>query len=82
MPRYHQEDFDDPFGADDYDHEFDGDQIQFADPTGRSSLRAASKSNPRNLPCPSCGEPDRLTPADRAQAYCCDACANRNERGF
>ena len=42
------------------------DDPQFADPGGKSALRAASKSNPRNLPCPSCGEPNRLTPKDKA----------------
>lgn len=53
----------------------------FADPGGRSALRAASKSNPRNLPCPNCKAPNRLTPADRAHGYQCDACADRAERG-
>lgn len=53
----------------------------FADPTGRSALRAASASNPRNLPCPNCGVPNRLTPADRARGYQCDPCADRAERG-
>lgn len=55
--------------------------IQFADPGGNSALRAASASNPRNLPCPECGEPDRLTPADRDLGYRCDQCADRAERG-
>jgi hypothetical protein len=54
-------------------------RITFADPGGRSALRAASKSNPRNLPCPTCGEPNRITPADRARGYQCDACADRAE---
>jgi hypothetical protein len=27
-------------------------KMQFADPGGKSALRAASKTNPRNLPCP------------------------------
>jgi hypothetical protein len=53
--------------------------IEFADPGGRSALRAASKTNPRNLPCPNCGKPNRLTPADRAQGYQCDECADRDE---
>ena len=56
--------------------------LDFADPGGVSALRAASPSNPRNLPCPNCGEPDRLTPADRARGYQCDACADRAERGI
>lgn len=51
----------------------------FANPSGNSALRAASKRNPRNLPCPTCKEPNRLTPADKARGYQCDACANRDE---
>lgn len=64
----------------DYDDcpDFDCD---FAEPGGRSALRAASKRNPRNLPCPTCKEPNRLTPADRALGYQCNACADRTERG-
>ncbi len=58
------------------------DRMQFRDPGGRSALRAASKRNPRNLPCPQCGEPDRLTPADRAHHYVCDQCADQAERGW
>ena len=57
------------------------DRIDFADPSGGSALRAASKNNPRNLPCPTCGEPNRLTPKDRALHYQCDQCANLAERG-
>ena len=67
----------------DYDPDFDLiDGVGFADPGGRSALRAATKSNPRNLPCPDCGRKNALTPIDRARGYCCDACADRNERGF
>lgn len=54
----------------------------FADPGGRSALRAASKSNPRNLPCPNCKQPNRLTPRDRALGYQCDACADALEGGY
>ncbi len=53
----------------------------FADPGGNSALRAASKSNPRNLPCPTCHESNRLTPADKAQGYQCNGCADRAEAG-
>ena len=60
--------------------DFDG-REDFADPGGRSALRAATRSNPRNLPCPSCGAKNRLTPADRARGYCCDRCADQAERG-
>jgi hypothetical protein len=62
----------------DYDED---DRSEFADPGGRSALRAASRSNPRNLPCPTCKEPNRLTPKDRALGYQCDACADRDEGG-
>jgi hypothetical protein len=61
--------------------ELDHDEIEFADPGGRSALRAAARSNPRNLPCPNCGAPNRLTPADRERGYQCDACADALERG-
>lgn len=52
---------------------------QFAN--SKSALRAAGPHNPRNLPCPTCNEPNRLTPADRARGYQCDACADRAEGG-
>jgi hypothetical protein len=61
-----------------YDDDFDCD---FADPGGRSALRAASRSNPRNLPCPTCEAPNRLTPRDVAKGYQCDSCADRAEFG-
>lgn len=57
------------------------DDNEFADPTGRSALRASSKKNPRNLPCPTCKQPNRLTPKDKALGYQCDPCADRVERG-
>jgi ssDNA-binding Zn-finger/Zn-ribbon topoisomerase 1 len=62
------------------DGDFD-DRSEFADPGGRSALRAATKNNPRNLPCPECGKPNRLTRADRARGYRCDGCADAAERG-
>jgi len=57
------------------------DGVGFADPGGVSALRAATPSNPRNLPCPTCKAPNRLTPADKARGYQCDSCADRAERG-
>jgi hypothetical protein len=54
---------------------------RFADPTGNSALHPASRSNPRNLPCPNCGVANRLTEADRARGYQCDTCADQAE-GF
>jgi hypothetical protein len=68
MPRYYDDD--------------DDDEPDFADPGGRSALRAATESNPRNLPCPSCEAPNRLTPKDRALGYQCDRCADRCEQGM
>lgn len=53
--------------------------IKFKDLRGKSALRAASARNPRNLPCPTCKEPNRLTPADRRAGYQCDDCANLTE---
>ncbi len=58
------------------------DRLQFADPGGRSALRATTKRNPRNLPCPTCGEENVLTPADRAQGYQCNQCADADEGLF
>jgi hypothetical protein len=71
----------DPYETESFDEEDGEYRIHFADPGGTSALRAASKKNPRNLPCPTCGEPNRLTPADKARGYQCDACADRAERG-
>jgi hypothetical protein len=59
----------------------DDDRSDFADPGGNSALRAATKSNPRNLPCPNCDRKNMLTPADRARGYQCDRCADQCERG-
>ena len=64
-----------------YDDSFDHDNSCFADPGGNSALRAATRRNPRNIPCPTCKEPNRLTPADKARGYQCDSCADRDERG-
>jgi hypothetical protein len=57
------------------------DCVDFADPGGRSALRASSNRNPRNLPCPTCGAKNVLTPADRARGYQCNSCADRAEGG-
>ncbi len=51
----------------------------FERPGGASALRRTTRRNPRNLPCPTCKEPGRLTPADRAQGYQCDLCADAAE---
>jgi phage/plasmid primase-like uncharacterized protein len=48
---------------------------EFADPGGRSALRAGK----RNLPCPTCGGKNRLTAADKQLGYQCNSCADRAE---
>ena len=69
---------------DDYydDEEWEERVERFADPGGDSALHAAGKDNPRNLPCPTCGWPNRLTARDVASGYQCDSCANAMERGM
>lgn len=57
------------------------DRDDFADPGGRSALRAASRSNPRNQPCPTCGRENVLTPKDVQRGYQCNRCADAEE-GF
>jgi hypothetical protein len=75
-----------------YDHNFDDDYyfdeeydlidgVGFADPGGNSALRAATRNNPRNLPCPTCGRENVLTPIDVSRGYQCDYCADALERG-
>lgn len=66
---------------DDYDN-YRERELMFADPGGGSALRAESRSNPRNLPCPNCGDENVLTPADRQRGYQCDRCADAAERGY
>ena len=67
---------------DDYDRDYDNDsddRSMFADPGGRSALRAGK----RNKPCPTCGKPNRLTAEDVRNKYQCDGCADRAEgRGY
>ena len=70
------------YDYDDYEHEDFGDRREFADPGGNSALRAANKRNPRNLSCPTCHAPNRLTPADRSRGYQCNQCADIAEGAF
>ena len=44
-----------------------------------SALRAETPDNPRNLPCPSCGRENMLTPIDVYRGYQCDYCADAAE---
>jgi hypothetical protein len=46
------------------------------------TARNARKYLPRNLPCPNCKEPNRLTLADQARGYQCNGCADREEAAF
>jgi hypothetical protein len=80
------DDYADDYDSDDEEYEDDGegydeeepiDGVGFADPGGRSALHAATASNPRNLSCPTCRAPNRLTRLDRARQ--CDDCADRAE---
>jgi hypothetical protein len=89
MARYYDDepDFDEDFERDEsfYDGEIDDDLIDgvgFADPGGRSALRAETPDNPRNLPCPTCGAENVLTPLDQARGYQCNRCADQAERGY
>jgi hypothetical protein len=36
------------------------------------------RPNPRNLPCPSCRQPDKLTKIDVRNSYLCDQCVDSN----
>jgi len=53
----------------------DFDRSEFADPGGRSSLRAGK----RTKPCPTCGRKNALTAKDVELGYQCDKCADRAE---
>lgn len=75
------EDYYEPESGDFEDEDDLIDGVGFADPGGRSSLRAATESNPRNLPCPTCHVENRLTPKDVARGYQCNSCADKAERG-
>jgi hypothetical protein len=75
----------DDYGMDSYDPDDPNyliDGVGFADPGGNSALRAATASNPRNLPCPNCGRSNMLTPLDRERGYQCDICADELEQGW
>ncbi len=51
----YNDDYEEDFERD-IDEAFDDDRTMFADPGGNSALRRESRDNPRNLPCPNCGE--------------------------
>lgn len=58
------------------------DEDEFADPGGKSALRAATPDNPRDQPCPTCKRKNVLTRIDVQHGYQCDRCADRDECGF
>lgn len=60
---------------DDEDYLIDG--VGFAQEG--SALRAATPSNPRIHPCPTCGAENVLTPLDVQRGYQCDRCADAAE---
>jgi hypothetical protein len=74
------------FGPDDEELDDDPDDdlidgVGFADPGGKSALRAATKDNPRDQSCPNCRKRNVLTRIDVERGYQCDECADRAERG-
>ncbi len=75
------EDYEDEID-DEFDPGLDDDFSMFADPGGKSALRAATADNPRDRPCGSCGAANVLTPADVALGYQCNGCADRAEQGW
>jgi hypothetical protein len=54
----------------------------YAQPGGNSALRAATRDNPRNRPCPTCGRKNVLTPADVRRGYQCNRCADAAEGAY
>jgi hypothetical protein len=73
--------YDNDYGYESDDYDIEDEFSDFADPGGNSALRAATPSNPRIYPCPTCEAPNRLTQKDVNLGYQCDACADRAERG-
>lgn len=81
---YDRDEYDD-YESDCYDKDEEDliDGVGFADPGGRSALRAETPDNPRIYPCPTCGAENVLTRIDVQRHYQCDACADRAEgRGY
>ena len=84
MQEGYYDDNDEDFDDEDFNDEDFGDEAfddEYADPHGHSALRASGPNNPRNLPCPTCGHPNRLTRAAANRGYHCDTCADAMERG-
>lgn len=64
-----------PYHEDPLDPDYDPDLCDFADPGGRSALRAG----PRIYKCPTCQQPNRLSKKDVQLGYQCDRCADAAE---
>jgi hypothetical protein len=79
---FFDEDFNEERDGDDDDLRNNIDGVGFADPGGRSALRAETIDNPRMYPCPTCGTENRLTAIDVQHGYQCDDCSDKTERGF
>jgi hypothetical protein len=58
--------------------EEDLEDLDFAEPGGKSALRAGK----RIYPCPTCGDKNRLTAKDKQLGYQCDRCADLAESGM
>jgi len=85
MNDWEEEDFDEDEDDEEFDRYYEDDLIDgvgFADPGGKSSLRAATENNPRDRPCPQCHAENVLTRIDVQRSYVCDRCADAAERGF
>lgn len=87
MSGYRDSECGDYDGDNDIGAGYDGDDelidgVGFARPGENSALRAATRGNPRNLPCPTCHAENALTPADVARGYQCDRCADAAEGGM
>lgn len=64
---------------DDFD---DHNGFEFTIPCCDSNIRDATPDRPRNLPCPTCCKPERLSAAEIVAGYECDECAHRVERSW
>jgi hypothetical protein len=75
MSGYYGDESDTWFDDDDY-------RSMFADPGGESALRAETADNPRDRPCPNCGDKNVLTREDEQRGYQCNSCATVAEGGY
>jgi len=67
--------YDDDHDIDGWDSDCPGFDPGFADPGGRSALRAGDRIHP----CPTCKKPNKLTVRDTQLGYQCDECADAAE---